>query len=224
MRCGKCKAQPTTITHVQRCYGIVPESTTEARQQYETTPAPNHRGDDDITPKQRKYIQDLLVKKAVDENDLSDELGYTILDCYKDEAREVISYLLTLPDKAKPEPQAPTLKVPVPEVPAGRYALLESDPNHPAVPDVWKFYQVDKPKQGRWKGRTFLSVLASDEKHAVRGADLRSAVLARLALDPTKASRDFGRQSGRCGVCGRLLTDADTIQRGIGPRCEANLS
>jgi hypothetical protein len=30
---------------------------------------------------------------------------------------------------------------------------------------------------------------------------------------------DFGKLTGRCGVCGRALTDAESKMRGVGPEC-----
>ena len=95
-------------------------------------------------------------------------------------------------------------------VPAGRYAI-ERD-------GVTKFYRVDCPTEGKWAGYTFVKVQASDDEYPVRGAS-KDDVLAQIAEDPHAASKRYGREIGRCGVCGRTLTDETSRTNGIGPKC-----
>jgi Family of unknown function (DUF6011) len=103
---------------------------------------------------------------------------------------------------------------PLPDVPAGRYAI--------EVDGVLKFYHVDKPTEGRWVGYTFVSVRASDTKYPVRGMDQKRAVLnAIIAAGVQEATERFGRELGICGICGRSLTDDESRARGIGPICAA---
>lgn len=103
--------------------------------------------------------------------------------------------------------------VDLPEVPAGRYAVTtEAGP--------LAFYRVSRPTEGRWAGRTFVAVQASDDEHPVRG-QAAAAVLAKIATDPEAASRAYGREIGACGVCGRTLTDEASRAAGIGPVCAA---
>lgn len=102
--------------------------------------------------------------------------------------------------------------VPVPVVEAGRYAIVGAD-------GVVKFYSVDCPTEGRWAGRTFVSVWASDEKHPIRNAAVRTQILADIASDPKEALLRFGREIGKCGRCGRTLTDEQSRADGIGPVC-----
>lgn len=40
-----------------------------------------------------------------------------------------------------------------------------------------------------------------------------------LAEFPIEHQQEFGRFTGRCGCCGRHLTDPDSKMRGIGPEC-----
>lgn len=204
MRCGKCKAITDDINHVRACYGVE-----QAPPPVVKVPKPATT-EVDMTEKQYNFIVNLLTQKGVIESELDDYFGFTVLDCYKDEASEVIEYLLSKPTINKPEPE------PEPDVPAGRYALL--------VEDVWSFYKVDRPTKGRWQGYTFLSALASDEQHPIRSASVRLSVLGAIAQDPRAASVAYGRQIGSCGVCGRTLTDPDSIQKGIGPVCAAKFS
>lgn len=99
------------------------------------------------------------------------------------------------------------------KVPAGRYAI--------ETPGGLRFYQVDKPTKGNWKGWTFVKVQASDDLFPVRSVAQRTEILGAIAADPMTASVRYGKELGACGVCGRTLTDAASIARGIGPICES---
>lgn len=46
-----------------------------------------------------------------------------------------------------------------------------------------------------------------------------SKVVDRIAEDPARAAARFGHEIGRCGVCGRQLTNDESRARGIGPVC-----
>jgi hypothetical protein len=101
----------------------------------------------------------------------------------------------------------------VPDVPAGRYAVEHVEDG------VLRFYVVDRPTEGRWAGRTFVKVQASDELYPVRGS-AGSAVLQRIIkAGPRDASLRYGRELGRCGMCNRTLTDENSRAAGIGPVC-----
>ena len=43
-----------------------------------------------------------------------------------------------------------------------------------------------------------------------------------IAADPEEASVRYGRRTGSCGCCGRELTNAESVERGIGPICASN--
>ena len=43
-----------------------------------------------------------------------------------------------------------------------------------------------------------------------------------VASDPAQAAIAYGKKFGACSICGRGLTDADSIARGIGPICADN--
>lgn len=96
-------------------------------------------------------------------------------------------------------------------VPAGRYAI--------EVDGVVKFFKIDRPDEGRWKGYTFVSEQAGDTDHSVRNPERRRMVTARIAANPSAASKRYGQEIGSCGVCGRTLTDAESRTYGIGPVC-----
>lgn len=103
------------------------------------------------------------------------------------------------------------------EVPEGRYAITGND-------GATKFYQVDKPTEGRWKGYTFVKVQAGDDLHNLRQRGERTAVLARIAEDGWKAAMlRYGREIGSCGHCGRTLTNEESREYGIGPICRGKM-
>lgn len=105
--------------------------------------------------------------------------------------------------------------VATPDVPAGHYAV-ETEEGHLA------FYRVDRPAEGRWAGRTFIAVQASDDYHPVRG-EAGKSVLAKIAADPQEAMLRYGREIGRCGHCNRTLTDETSRALGIGPICRGKV-
>lgn len=50
-------------------------------------------------------------------------------------------------------------------------------------------------------------------------ASLWRAAVAKLVQDPKECAIAYARRTGRCGVCGRELTNPDSIALGIGPVC-----
>lgn len=113
------------------------------------------------------------------------------------------------------------------DVPAGRYAVLKT---HPMVDgrddDDWTFVQVDKPKDGRWVGYIFVKLLygAPGDFQKVRASKSQAAdLLAKIAKDPAKASADFGKHVGQCGVCRSPLTNEESRAYGIGPICRGKM-
>lgn len=101
-------------------------------------------------------------------------------------------------------------------VPEGRYAV--------DLDDKLRFYRVDRPTQGKWAGRVFLNVQASDDWHPVHDWNTKRVVFDLIAVDPQAALLRYGKELGHCGHCGRTLTDADSRAKGIGPICAAKLS
>lgn len=97
----------------------------------------------------------------------------------------------------------------------GRYAV--------EVDGTLKFYKIDKPTEGRWSGRTFVSVQASDELYPIRSRSARDEILTAIAADPDGAMRRYGREIGRCGHCHRTLTDETSRAMGIGPVCAGKI-
>lgn len=180
-------------------------------------------GRDMASHKQVRYAMDLLREK-----EWPDELSKSdIRNMERRQATKLINSLLAAPTKSRDQS-------PIPEVPAGRYALYTPGEDPVAYSYVdrqdlvpmkkghWVFYQVDRPEEGKWAGRTFVKQLIGApgeyRKEPVRG--MRAArILTAIAADPEKASLDYGQQSGVCGVCHSPLTNEDSLARGIGPVC-----
>lgn len=97
----------------------------------------------------------------------------------------------------------------------GHYALVDAE-------GVVKFYEVNSPTEGKWAGRTFVAVQASDERYSVKNPAARSAILAAIAADPKAAMLRYGAELGRCGHCNRTLT-SEWRKVGIGPVCNGKM-
>lgn len=115
------------------------------------------------------------------------------------QASRIIEALLELP------------ALPAVDVPAGRYAL--------DTEDGVKFYTVARPTEGKWAGRLFLNVQASDDEWPVKNAATKLAVLRQIGADVHGAMLRYGLELGACGKCGRTLTDETSRAMGIGPEC-----
>jgi hypothetical protein len=70
------------------------------------------------------------------------------------------------------------------------------------------------------EGDDYLGKIAGGKFFAVRacGEDRQAAVI-EVAANPEQAAVAFGKRLGRCSCCGAELTNAESIERGIGPIC-----
>jgi len=163
------------------------------------------------TPKQISFLRSLLTQREGNEEAEKIRGALNEWRTAGKLTKKVMSYsidsLLKIPKNVVPVAAVVESEGP----PAGRYAIENAE-------GELRFYQVDKPTEGRWAGRTFVKVQASDDLHPVKG-QAAAAVLAEIAKDPEGASRRYGREIGRCGVCGRTLTDEKSRAEGVGPIC-----
>jgi hypothetical protein len=162
------------------------------------------------TDKMVKYVTDLLeqrevpaetashYREAIKRDALTFGAARTFIDSYKDAPR-------------KPVPAETVAAGGMPKVAPGHYAVENEG--------TLKFYVVDCPTEGRWAGRVFLSVMASDEKWPIKSAESKRVILAAISVNPAEAMARYGQEIGRCGRCHRTLTDATSRARGIGPDC-----
>lgn len=195
--CGHCHHRHETIAQVRAC------SLGNARTATAVMDRPAASAQPLASEKQRNFITKLMQERGFD----STAIENVLKGCTMGQASDKIRILLDTPKATQTVVAA---KVVAPKVPAGRYAVV--------IDGVTKFFKVDTPTEGRWAGRTFVKIQASDELHAVRG-DTARQVLELIAKDPEAASKLYGREIGACGVCGRTLTDEESRANGIGPIC-----
>lgn len=166
------------------------------------------QSDTAITPKQRAFLLVLREQKGIQDKFTEDDLDRLTVT----RASAWISKALTLPDvEVMPALSGLRAQPHADDVPAGRYAIEEDG--------VLKFFRVDRPTEGHWAGWVFLKIQASDDLHRVRDRDRCERIYKAIAHDPRAASIRYGREIGACGICGRTLTDPDSIAAGIGPVC-----
>ena len=112
----------------------------------------------------------------------------------------------------------PTLKSVERQVRAGFYAV--------GPEDFTRFYRIDKPEEGPWAGYTFVKQVTGHNPagNRIKAYEARREVLeAILAAGLQEATLRFGREIGRCGECGRTLTNDESRRYGVGPDCRAKL-
>jgi hypothetical protein len=121
------------------------------------------------------------------------------------------------------------------------FATARAQAERPGMQGVWmrplklRAHDLDMTFQAgsigsQWEGMIF--VKAGDTKlgHIKGGAffprfectDPLKAAVIEACESPGDAARAFGKAWGICTVCGRTLTDDDSIARGIGPICASN--
>jgi hypothetical protein len=73
-------------------------------------------------------------------------------------------------------------------------------------------------------GPVYLGKIVDGKLTASWEANRMEGLLDRIAtamVDPVEAARAYGKRTGRCSCCGRPLTDPVSVEKGIGPICEA---
>ena len=166
---------------------------------------------DPITAAQANLITKLSRERGIEPKDTT---GWN-----RKAASQEIDRLMALP-KAQAAPAAapaePRMSFrAIPEVPAGRYALVDND--------VTTFYKVDRPTKGNWAGRTFLAEEQGDNfaPIRIRGEQRERffAVMEAIAADVEAAARRYGHHRRHCGFCMKKLTDSYSRFYGVGPVC-----
>lgn len=151
----------------------------------------------------------LIDGKPATKKQVSDGIGYL-----KEQPRKVAPH----PAENKPVREGLDLS----QVPSATYAVPGGDTRLKV-----RIEQGTK----RWEGWTFVKDGAEygagkrygiqKPGEAYRG-DIEDALRA-IAADPKAALEAYGKLVGRCGVCSRKLEDEESVARGIGPVCAANL-
>jgi hypothetical protein len=120
--------------------------------------------------------------------------------------------------RADAEAAAPDTGIDLSGLPAGLYAVPGGDTRLKV--------RIDHGKN-RWEGWTFVkdgAEYGQQRRYGVQKpgetyrGDIEDALRAILA-DPYAAACAYGQLVGRCGMCGSLLENQDSIEAGIGPIC-----
>ncbi len=188
-----------------------------SHQETARTPAPSHLREAAPTASQKQldYIRDLMEQRDI--VDLSGEKQTALNQpdefwqeettrLSKAKASRIIDTLLKLPYTPRQSKESIKANYNLPDVPNGRYAVTVDD-------DSLMFYSI---KKGNYT--TFVDVWASDARWPVKNASKKLRILTAILADPDAGPR-FGREIGKCYVCGRTLTDETSRALGIGPVC-----
>ena len=165
-----------------------------------------------ITQKQASFLKALCAERPtwakqhrLDEPGMIDRMNAA-------GASDYISMALAQPKEVASKPADTT---PMPKVPAGYYAI----PSATGSNDL-DFFTVDRPTEGKWAGRTFVNrVVGGNPDAPVYSAQARTVLERIIAYGVRKAMALYGQQIGKCGRCGRHLTDEDSRTVGLGPDC-----
>lgn len=117
-------------------------------------------------------------------------------------------------------PPSPDNALDLSAVPAGRYAIPGGNTRLKVL--------IQKPTPpNKWSGYTFVSDAAgygARRKYGLQAPHgfYKGHIVAELriiASDPKAAAIAYGRLTGTCCICGRMLEDPNSIEAGIGPVC-----
>lgn len=109
------------------------------------------------------------------------------------------------------------------KLPAGttRHAVVNAD-------GKMTFLRIDNVQEGNWAGWIFVKHILGPAEEARIGAQRPNgeyrgqwqAMLTQIMVDgPEVTIGRYGREIGKCGVCGLRLTDEESRRLGIGPIC-----
>jgi hypothetical protein len=190
------------------------------------------------TDRQLEYITGLLAEREIPD-EARDRLKAAVENktISKKGASEYIERLRSKPKRAGATSDRPTVsyedieldngetrrvgRVLVPNadgksVLAGRYGIDTTGDDR--FTNDTTFFKLWVGDRGGWKVRMF----KSDDEVDI-SFPTQIAVVKVIAKDPEKAMALFGHEFGKCGVCGRGLTNDLSREIGIGPICRTRL-
>lgn len=107
------------------------------------------------------------------------------------------------------------VKVPTAQVPDGRYAVYNDDQS---VNDI-AFYLVENVTEGKWQGWTFVRQIVGGDEQKLSQKQGRTILAKIVALGVVESFQLYGRSTEVCGVCNTNLTNKESREYGIGPKC-----
>lgn len=124
-----------------------------------------------------------------------------------------------------------------PQIPEGKFTVVFEDGGHRTIkvhqqgsyanfmPNMKVLSYLSGPDNSS-DFRSFANIEANGAVRIwkkFRGADRLEEAVKVLQGDPIACLKAYGLRSGHCGMCGRELTDPDSIKFGIGPVCRGRL-
>lgn len=221
-KCGRCgqTGPEVTVANIRECYNGQPKAHGDPTVAAVKNPWPPSEA-------QIKYVLGLQVERELpDIYKVLEDHDLRAMD--KGEVSSTITVLKTFKrkDSAKQQTQW--------SMPSGRYAIRVSLPQADirkvgqGDDKEWRFYNVDKPTEGKWKGYTFIKrLIGGGDDGGYRKVDMsaheRDLILKEIERDPKQAMIDYGKHTGSCGHCGRALSNAQSLALGIGPICAGKM-
>lgn len=195
IKCGNCKNHHESVQAVRACYGQPIPATSGV--------APGVKNVKPATEKQIAFIQRLQQERG-------QALDATALPLTSKTASLLIEHLMALPKVAPAaHPQAVAQAAKAEPLTDGMYLKDEV------------IYKIQKAVHG--SGHLYAKRLVPGEGYGSKatfvyapGAMKALTLADRMTLEQAKA---FGALYGTCCVCGRTLTNEDSIEAGIGPVC-----
>lgn len=206
IKCGNCKGTHGTVSEVRACYGVVKGHDGLPRV---GTPNGPIAIPDKATEKQVDFIVRLWNERYPEAVTATPEFIRTTVATTKKQASATIEYLLSQP---KPEPK------PAPS-PASRYPTDKAPEGMHKIGD--EIFKVQKAVHG--SGHLYAKRLVAGEGYGSKARfEYAPGVLRTLSTDTLMTldeAKAWGALYGTCCVCGRTLTNEDSIEAGIGPIC-----
>lgn len=170
-----------------------------------------------MTPKQVAFLRTLAVE-AMGKERAKEYLEQLRADHPRPTQDQASTWITELKERKAQNPitAPPKARGGLPSVAAGRYAV-------PAADGSTQFYKVDRPTDGKFAGWTFVKWVREGGYETTLPKRQARVVLENIATNPRDALVAYGRKTGVCGMCGRTLTDADSIDAGIGPVCASRI-
>lgn len=166
------------------------------------------------TEKQVAFIRDLLDEKEVvpEDGETIESLKEKASDISKRAASSWIEKLLTLPNRKADRETAKKWSAPSPEeLPAGRYAIRETEG------DELRFYKVWRGTRNPDYAKVYL--LHGPDETALSWKSGATIMKKIVFAGPRDAAITYGREIGACSTCGKRLTNRLSRALGIGPIC-----
>lgn len=215
-KCGRCgqAGSNVTVQTIRECYNGTSKAHGEPEPAIINNPMPP-------SEPQIKYVLGLQGERDLP-GDYKVKTDTDLRAMDKVEVSGLIGMLKLLrrQDSAKAQPSW--------SMPSGRYAVKVPRGGPQENDHEWRFFLVDKPTDGKWKGYTFIKrLIGGGDNGDYRKVDMpaasRNNTLNDIEADWQQAMIDFGKQSGSCGHCGRALSNEDSLARGIGPICAGKM-